>query len=263
MTRKLAIFLAGLVVVAACGYRRNGVVFDGFEGPDLSKYWQTNKFLPGAVEIQSSVVRAGSGAARITLRPGDQIPQEEGSELERAELLESKRLWPVEESAYEYSFSLFVPQDFPITSTRLVIAQWKHRCPVEECTPGHPTLAIRYESGELFITKQAAARREVLYRAGDDIRNRWLDFRFRIRFSRTQNGRIKGWLGDRMIVDHKGRTAYPRAGGYTGRAVFYFKVGLYRDRMSEPMTLYVDEYRRQRLPDDLPFGDPESLHDPS
>jgi hypothetical protein len=135
MTRKSAIVLAAVVVVVGCGCRRNGVVFDGFEGPDLSKYRQSKKFLPGAVEIQSSVVRAGSGAARIALRPGDQIPQEEGSELERAELLESKRLWPVEESAYEYSFSLFVPQDFPITSTRLVIAQWKHRCPVEECTP--------------------------------------------------------------------------------------------------------------------------------
>lgn len=263
MTKKVAVLLAGVVVVVAGGCRRNVVVYDDFEKPVLSKYWQTKKFLPGAVQIQSSVVRAGRGAAGITLRSGDQIPQEKGSELERAELREAKRLWAVEESAHEYSFSMFLPQDFPIASTRLVIAQGKHRCPLDECTPGHPTLAIRYEAGELFITKQVAAEREVLYRTADDIRNRWLDFRFRIRFSRTQDGRIRAWLSDRMIIDHTGRTAYPQSGGYEGRAVFYFKVGLYRDPMAEPMTVYVDEYRKQRLSDQLAFGDRGSRHDSS
>jgi hypothetical protein len=241
--------LACLVALALWSCQRNAPVHDGFEGPGLSGYWETGKFLPGAVQIQSSVVRAGRGAARITLRPGDQIPQERGSELERAELQESRRLWSAEESTHAYSFSLLIPQDFPISSTRLVIAQWKHRCPINECTPGHPTIAIRYESGELSVTKQIAAEREVLYRTADDIRNRWLDLRFQIRFSRTQNGRIKAWLGNRLIVDHAGVTAYPETGGYTGRGVFYFKVGLYRDHMAKPMNIYLDEYRKQQLTD--------------
>jgi hypothetical protein len=133
---------------------------------------------------------------------------------------------------------------------------------VDECTPGHPTVAIRYKAGELFITKQATtAGREVLYRTADDIRNRWLDFRFQIHFSRTESGRIKAWLGDHLIVDHTGHTAYPQEGGYAGRGVFYFKVGLYRDRMAESMTVYVDEYRKQQLPEELASGDRGSLHD--
>lgn len=215
MTNRSVTLLAGVVLVVAWGC--NTAVYDGLEKPSLSTHWQTKKFLPGAVQMQRSVVRAGRGPARIVLRPGDQIPQEEGSDLERAELRESRWLWSVEDVAYRYSFSLFVPQDFPITSTRLVIAQWKHRCPVDECTPDNPTLAIRYQAGDLFITKQVAANGEVLYRAAHDIRNRWLDFRFQVRFSRDRSGRIKAWLGDRVIIDHTGISAYPERGGHTGR----------------------------------------------
>jgi len=209
MSKTPAVLLAVSVGVVPWVWPSNPAVYDGFETPALSGHWQTSKFLPGAVQMQSSAVRAGGGAAEIILRPGDQIPQEKGSELERAELREAIRFWSVEESAYEYSFSLFFPQDFPITSIRLVVAQWKQRCPLDECTPGNPTLAIRYEAGELFIAKQVAAKKEVLYRTADDIRNRWLDFRFHIRFSRSQGGRIKAWLADRTIIDHRGATAYP------------------------------------------------------
>jgi hypothetical protein len=247
MTKTAAALLAGLAVVVSWACQRSAVVYDGFETPGLSRHWETKRFLPGAVQIQASVVRAGKRAAGITLRPGDQIPREKGSELERAELQESRRLWSVEDSAYEYSFSVFVPQDFPIVSTRLVIVQWKHYCPVDTCLPDNPTLAIRYEAGVLFVTRQVTAEKEVLYQTRDDIRNKWLDFRFQIRFSRSQNGRIKAWLGNTMIIDYAGATAYPASGGYDERGLFYFKMGLYRDHRPEPMTIYFDEYRKQLL----------------
>jgi hypothetical protein len=248
MITKALIPLVGVALIfmlAAC--RRDVAVYDGFETPELSSLWETKRFLPGAVQIQSSVVRAGKGAARITLRPGDQIPQEKGSQLERAELQEPRRFWAAEDSSHVYLFSMFVPQDFAIVPARLVIAQWKQNCPVDACAPDNPILAVRYESGELFITKQVAAEREVLYRTRDDIRNRWLDFKFQIRFSRNQNGRIRAWLGNASVIDYKGVTAYPESGGYAARGLFYFKVGLYRDRVSEPMTIYVDEYQKNPL----------------
>jgi hypothetical protein len=249
MISMTATLLACATVLVASPDQRDVAVHDGFESARLSEHWDTRKFIPGAVQIQSEVVRAGSRAAAITLREGDQIPQEAGSELERAELREPRRLWAIEGSEYEYSFSVFLPQSFPVVPTRLVIAQWKHECPIDTCRPDNPTLAIRYEGGELFIAKQITARKEILYRARTDVRNRWLDFRVRIRFSRNQSGRIKAWLGDAMVIDHEGATAYPKSGGYEGRGQFYFKVGLYRDRMAEPMTLYVDEYRKERLRD--------------
>jgi hypothetical protein len=54
------------------------------------------------------------------------------------------------------------------------------------------------------------------------------------------------------VIDDKGVNVYPEAGGYAGRGLFYFKVGLYRDRMPETMTIYVDEYRKKRLLEGLP-----------
>jgi hypothetical protein len=50
-----------------------------------------------------------------------------------------------------------------------------------------------------------------------------------------------------MIVDKKGQTAYPPSGGYQSPGAFYFKIGLYRDRMALPMTIYLDEYGKQPL----------------
>jgi hypothetical protein len=50
-------------------------------------------------------------------------------------------------------------------------------------------------------------------------------------------------------VDYKGATAYPEkaATGYPDPSLFYFKMGLYRDLMAEPMTIYIDEYRKVQL----------------
>lgn len=218
------------------------VVHDGFDGPSLSDTWTTRKFLPGAVQLQSEVVRAGSGAARITLRAGDQIPSEAGSVYERAELEESRSLLAGMDTTYEYAFSLFVPRDFPIVSTRLVLAQWKQRCLQDACTPDNPTLAVRYQNGELSITHQTTAERHTLYRTEADIRERWLDFRFRLRFSHGTSGLVRAWLGDELIVDRTGVNAYPVSGGYG--ETFYFKAGLYRDRMEAPMTVFFDEFRK-------------------
>jgi hypothetical protein len=241
--------LAGtwLALGSAC-QRTPSAVYDGFESPALSSLWETRRFIPGAVRIQSSVARAGRSAARITLRPGDQIPQEKGTSLERAELQEARALWVREDSGAVYSFSLFLPQDFPLLSTRLVIGQWKQNCPVESCAPDNPVIAVRYQNGELTVTKRTGAEMETLYRTRAEIRNRWLDFTFLVRFSRNGDGRIRASLGGTTIVDYRGVTAYPEAGGYSRPAEFYFKTGLYRDRAPETMTIYLDEYRKEALP---------------
>lgn len=244
------VLLVGAANLFALPADRQALAYDGFEGPSLSAQWETIKLPPGTLEMQSSVVRAGKGAAKITLRPGNQIATEKGSELERAELRESEVLLAGEEKSYSYSFSLFVPKDFPIVPTRVVLAQWKQTCLVDSCTPGNPLIAIRYESGELFITQQASEKKQTLYRSRQDVRGRWLDFKFQIRFSRGANGEIKAWLGDEKIIDFKGVNAYSSAGGYGDR--FYFKMGIYRDHMPQPMTIYVDEYRKEQLPGSAP-----------
>ncbi len=64
----------------------------------------------------------------------------------------ARSLMSKEDTGYEFSFSMFLPADFPIVPTRLVIAQWKQSCAesIDRLLNGNsPVLAIRYVSGEL------------------------------------------------------------------------------------------------------------------
>jgi len=231
-------------------------VYDGFEAPELGPVWDTSKFVPGAVTIQSDVVRAGQRAVRIALRPGDYYEHGTNGDLdtERAELMESRKLISREGVPYEYAFSIFVPLDFPIVPTRLVIAQWKQYCPESApCSDDSPVLAIRYIGGQLRITQALGPdRRPQLYRAAQDLRGKWTDFKFHIRFAPDETGRVEAWLDDTRIVDHRGVTAYAEgpSSGYPVPSVFYFKMGMYRDAMPQPMTMYFDEYRKRVLADE-------------
>jgi Polysaccharide lyase len=227
-------------------------VYDGFETPSLSKVWSADRFAPGAVQMQTNIFRAGHSAVEITVRPNDKFEAgiNGNSDSERAELLEAKKLTSKENEAYEFSFSMFFPKDFPIVPTRLVIAHWKQYCPEGgNCSDDSPVLAIRYISGVLKITQDLDKHQTILYQEPGEFRNRWLDFKFQTRFSPNNNGRIRAWLGEKQLVDFTGVTANPEnaATSYPSPSRFYFKMGLYRNVMPEPMTIYIDEYRKKQL----------------
>src|SRR5476649_337863 len=105
-------------------------VHDDFEASKLSKLWGEDRFTPGAVEIQSAITRKGHGAVKITLKADDEFEKGLGTDhdSERDELREATELVSKEGLVYEYSFSMFLPNDFIIVPTRLVIAQWKQYC---------------------------------------------------------------------------------------------------------------------------------------
>lgn len=131
-------------------------VYDPFESAALGKVWKTSTIVPGAVQMQTNIVRAGSRAARIVLHSRDMFEAgiDGDSDSERAELLEAKKLTSIENRPYEYSFSMFIPTNFPIVPTRLLIAQWKQNCPDgANCSNDPPVLAVRYISSELRITQ--------------------------------------------------------------------------------------------------------------
>jgi len=229
-------------------------VYDGFETPELSKLWSTDRFEPGAVTMQTNIVRAGHGAAQIVLRSRDTFEAgiKGSKDSERDELLEATKLTSKENAAYEYSFSMFMPTNFPIVPTRLVIAQWKQFCGGNDnCSDDSPVVAVRYVSGVLRITHQIGPHQTTLFETREELRGRWLDFKFQIRFSTNETGSIKAWLNNKQVVDYKGVNSYPEnaATGYPSPSRFYFKMGLYRDLMAEPMTIYIDEYRKKELPE--------------
>jgi hypothetical protein len=225
-------------------------VRDSFEAASLSRFWDTKRVVPGELTLQSDVARAGRRAVKIMIHHGDRF--EAGvnghADTERTEMAEADRLVSREGVAYEYAFSMMIPADFPITPTRLVIAQWKQDCDGHPpCSDDSPVFALRYMSGVLRITDRSKV---TLYESSEERRGRWTDFRFQIRFTPRPDGRFRAWIDGRQALDYRGVTAYPEnaATGYPNPSLFYFKMGLYRDVMAEPMTLYIDEYRKRQLP---------------
>jgi hypothetical protein len=253
----LAVGLSLLTAVISRAQVTNSLaldVYDGFETPELSKLWSTDRFEPGAVTLQTNVFRAGHGAAKITVQPRDKFEAgiKGSKDTERDELLEARKLTARETVNYEQSFSMFIPTNFPIVPTRLVIAQWKQYCPEGgNCSDDSPVVALRYVSGVLKITHQIGPHQTTLYETKEELRGRWTDFKFQLRFTTNDNGRIKAWLNGKPVADYAGANAYPENAttGYPSPSRFYFKMGLYRDVMAEPMTIYVDEYRKKQLPD--------------
>jgi hypothetical protein len=224
-------------------------VHDNFEGKTLSKLWDTSRFEKGAVVMQSEIVKSGHGAAKITLHQGEKYEAGNDSSLEseRAELLEARKLVSKEDKSYGYAFSMFIPNDFPIVPTRLVIAQWKQYCGGGICDDDSPVLALRYTRGILQITIQTGPHRTVMYETTGELRGKWIDFKVDADFSRTTNGFVKVWINGAPVLNYNGKSCYSSERGYPASSYFYFKMGLYRDKMAQPMTIYIDDYSKREL----------------
>jgi hypothetical protein len=222
-------------------------VYDGFESPHLSCFrWSRLRFEPGAVVSQSKVVRSGRSALAITVHPGDrpEAASQGGAATERDEIMEAWWLFSRAGRTYVYSFSLYLPKNFPQTSERLVIAQWRELC-AGRCDPDNPILALRYERGRLQVTRNDEHGKTLLYQGHEDVRGRWLDFRFMTRWDRGTNGAVDATLDGRGILHYVGPTLYQPGSGHSQHPLIYFKTGLYRDALHEPpWTMYVDEYRK-------------------
>jgi len=228
--------------------------YDGFESGKLSNIWNTSRMEANSIEFQSEIVRKGKMAAKITVRTNDtfEAGKSTSAPTERDELLQAAPYAPQEGSKYEYEFSLFLPINFPIVNTRLVLAQWKQYCQGGEkapCADDSPVLAVRYVSGELYITLKTDSGTNKLFKINDEIRSKWLDFRFIVRFSRKDDGSVEAYLNEKEIINYKGVTSYSESHGYASKSRYYFKMGLYRDIMAEPMTIYIDEFRMREILD--------------
>jgi hypothetical protein len=224
-------------------------LYDGFEKNELNKIWEKTKLEERAIKIQSKIVRRGKKALQITIHKGDKIQKgdERNKTSERDELLERKEFGPMENEGFSYVFSMYIPKNFPIVPTRLVLAQWKQNEENDNALIDNPLLALRYQKGELFITLQTTNKKVRIFRTNKEIRGEWLDFVFQVKFTRKENGFVRVWMNKKQIVDFNGVTAYSEKYNYPKPGHFYFKMGLYRDQMDEPMTIYIDEFKKYHL----------------
>jgi Polysaccharide lyase len=223
-------------------------VYDDFESSSLSWRWIALRLARGAARPEQEVVRAGHQALALTVHAGDrhEDASDNGLATERAEIMESWFLFSRTGRTYVYSFSLFLPNDLPSTTQRLVIAQWRQLCEARRCRPDNPILAIRYQQGQLIVTRQDDRGRAILFHSDNDYRGKWLDFRFAVSFA-AQQGSIDATLNGSTIIQYQGPTVFAPAHGYPANGLVYFKTGLYRDALNNPpWTIYVDEFRKDQ-----------------
>ncbi len=226
-------------------------IHDDFESSSLSWRWITLRLEPGAVQLERQIVRSGHQAIAITVHDGDryEAASDSGAATERDELMENWALFSLTGRTYVYSFSLFLPDNLPSTAQRLVIAQWRQLCQARHCAPDYPVLAIRCQQGRLEITRQDDQGRHVLYQSDKNYKDRWLDFRFVIKFDAIR-GSVRATLNREPVVDYLGPTLFAPQPGYPAAGSVYFKTGLYRDALhDQPWTIYVDDYRKDQCPD--------------
>jgi hypothetical protein len=214
-------------------------LFDGFEDEAVATFWRAGnagegRFEPRAVAISQKFARAGSSSVQITVREGD-IEQkgDDGKLTERAELDSGKHAF-VGRDAW-YGFSVLLPPGFPIVDNRLVIAQWK-----QAGVSGSPVVAQRFRAGRHDLTirvPNSTWGQRKRYRLPKIESGRWNDMIYHIKFSAGDDGSVDVWMNRKQVVAYKGATAFK-----SGEGQIYNKVGLYRDRWKEPMTIYFDNY---------------------
>jgi hypothetical protein len=69
-----------------------------------------------------------------------------------------------------------------------------------------------------------------------------------IKFSKNKDGEVKAFLNDKEIIDYEGITSFPDGCRILStKNKYYFKMGLYRDRIYEPMSIFIDEFRKKKI----------------
>ncbi|WP_152046944.1 dipeptide ABC transporter ATP-binding protein [Aureimonas psammosilenae] len=215
--------------------------------------WSTRR-LAGAhsAAIQGEIVRVGTKACRFELRPGEHVSQGHRAEL---------RDWynaPLEAETW-YGFSTFLPEGFePPLGTGVVLAQWHDQAKLGEPS-GKPPLALRFRDGRLRFTgafdevaSANPAHPYVFYETAAHI-GRWMDFVFRIRWSRYDESTIEAFMDGKPLFDFHGPLGYRNE-----EKAPYFKLGLYASGpIDERLVAYHDNYSRGHSFAEV---DPAKLH---
>ena len=162
-----------------------------FESGDLAG-WSTRRLAKAySAVVQDRIVRVGTKACRFEIRPGDEVSQGLRAEL---------RDWynaPFDVDIW-YGFSTYLPKEFhPPRGVGVVLAQWHDQAELGDPS-GKPPLAIRYLDGKLRFTgafseiaSHNPSKRYEFHVISDNSQGKWLDFVFRIRWSRLADTTVE------------------------------------------------------------------------
>ena len=237
--RRWGLVLA-VLILAGAGPAGSGAdapisLADDFRGT-VGAIWRLQRVRADALTVVPDPTGPTRDVLAITLRAGDMA--DSGGVTERAELSEADHLHLPTGTDVWYGFSLYLPSDFPVVDRRLVLGQWKQAC--GDCAADHsPGIANRYRNGVFSITIQDGNRRVVLFEEKSDIRGRWNHLVYHLRLTPRADGFLQAWFNGRQVTDYRGPV------GYTDDLDrVYFKIGLYRDTLTFPMTMLLARFRR-------------------
>jgi hypothetical protein len=230
------IVLALFVLAGAASGQDKGVrvLADGFEGGRLADFWLpgnygSGRFVAERVKFSTKFARSGTHSVELTVREGDVAqPGADDTVTERTELDSGKYALYGKEVCHGFSF--LVPEDFPIRDVRLVISQMKQN------DVSGPLVAQRFRNGKHTLTIESGGKKK-RYDLPKIRKGAWQDMMYRVRYA-ERGGLVEVWMNGKKVVSYAG----PLGSG-SARNFMYHKIGLYRDKMKEPMTIYFDDYR--------------------
>jgi hypothetical protein len=230
-----ALILAALVLTSTVAAEMPRELHDDFENPQPASFWLppnygSGLYVPGAVTISTNYARTGKQSLRVTVHEGDVAsPGGNGKITERADL--DSGHFPLLGKEALYSFSVLFPKDFPVVDNRLVFGTCK------QSDVPRPILAERFRKGRHTFTIEARGKRTE-YKLPKLTLGQWHDIKYHVRYDTNATGFVRAWFDGRQVVDYHGPTAEPRY-----KNAFYHKMGLYRDRIPQPMTAYFDDFK--------------------
>ena len=192
-------------------------------------------------------VRSGNKSYRFEVRYGDcgYKPEESDCKKDRQRTeLQVKKLQKGKKD-YWYSTSIYLPEDYQsVAPVRTTFAQlyekgWK------------PIFMVTDRSGEWLEIGRMWSGEYVEMKKGikiNDMKGKWTDILINARFSREEDGYLKVWINDKLIMNAeniKNITPYTKAGVELNFGIYQtFVTGWKREHGDKPypnMVVYFDE----------------------
>lgn len=213
--------------------------FDFENDIDLD-FWTLKRSEKGRILISDEYSFLGKKSLKVTVNKGDRKQTGgDGKNTERNEISEQPQYYNSHGQEMCYKFSVYFPSDFYIVDNRLVFAQWKE----ETSDPLSPIMSLNFRNGKISFnisnSKTRTINRKIKFFLEENVLGKWNTFKIQYKISTNHNGFVKAWHNDRLFVDYKGHIGYRY-----NEDLIYFKMGLYRDELDVPQTIFIDEFYR-------------------
>lgn len=213
------------------------ILKDDFVEGINDQVWHLNRIEKHSWEISAETARNGESSLKVTLYPGDKVATgRDNQKTERAEISEREEIFVPLNSNIWYAFSFYFPDDFPILDNRLVFAQWKQFYKEEKQSP---FMSFRCINGQLSFRVVGNNNLVKKYFWGKDPKGKWHDAIVNYQLNDSLEGAVNVWIDNELLTNYQGAFGFDHINNFT-----YFKMGLYRDSVDIPQTIYLGRFRR-------------------